>query len=80
MQQHPAEPNPEQRSNPMPKATVILSPFHNLSAGEVADQLGTLKAEIADLEAREKALRGDALTARQILAVIERELAKGGSA
>ena len=38
----------------MPKAVSIISPFHNLSAGDVADQFGTLKAEIADLEAREK--------------------------
>jgi hypothetical protein len=47
----------------MPKATVILSPFHNLSAGDLVDQLGKLKAQIADLETREKALRG-ALIAR----------------
>jgi hypothetical protein len=45
----------------MPKAVSIISPFHNLPAGEVADQLGTLKAEIADLEAREKALRNELL-------------------
>ena len=43
----------------MPKATAILSPFHNLSAGDLADRLGTLKAEIAELEAREKALRDE---------------------
>ena len=46
----------------MPKAIAniaLVSPFHNLPAGEVADQLGTLKAEIADLEAREKALRDE---------------------
>ena len=47
----------------MPKAisSIPHSPFHNLPAGEVADQLGTLKAEIADLEAREKALRDELL-------------------
>ena len=31
----------------MPKAVPIISPFHNLSAGDVADQLGAVKAEIA---------------------------------
>jgi hypothetical protein len=43
----------------MPKAIPIISPFHNLSAGDLADQLGTLKAEIAELEAREKSLRDE---------------------
>src|SRR5437868_9552881 len=43
----------------MPKAVPIISPFHNLSAGDVADQLGAVKAEIADLEAREKSLRDE---------------------
>jgi len=46
----------------MPKATVQsipVSPFHNLPAGEVVDQLGAVKAEIAELEAREKALRDE---------------------
>jgi hypothetical protein len=45
----------------MPKAivSVPLSPFNNLSAGDLADQLGTLKAEIAALEAREKTLRDE---------------------
>src|SRR5947209_3710954 len=46
----------------MPKATthiVSVSPYHNLSAGDLADQLGTLKAEIAVLEAREKSLRDE---------------------
>ena len=43
----------------MPKAIPIISPFHNLSAGDVADQLGALKAEIAELEAREKSLRDE---------------------
>jgi hypothetical protein len=46
----------------MPKATthiVSVSPYHNLSAGDLADQLGTLKAEIAALEAREKTLRDE---------------------
>jgi hypothetical protein len=45
----------------MPKAisSIPHSTFHNLPAGEVADQLGALKAEIADLETREKALRDE---------------------
>ena len=46
----------------MPKATaniVSVSPYHNLSAGELADQLGALKAEIAALEDREKDLRDE---------------------
>jgi hypothetical protein len=33
------------------------SPLHNLSTGDLADQLGASTAEIADLETREKALR-----------------------
>jgi hypothetical protein len=45
----------------MPKAISILSQFHNLSAGDLVDQLGALKAEIADLETREKALRDELL-------------------
>jgi hypothetical protein len=46
----------------MPKAVaniVSVSPYHNLSAGDLADQLGALKAEIAVLEAREKTLRDE---------------------
>src|ERR1700681_4350183 len=46
----------------MPKATlniVFVSPYHNHSAGDLADQLGTLKAEIAALEDREKSLRDE---------------------
>ena len=46
----------------MPKATaniVSVSPYHNLPAGDLADQLGALKAEIAALEAREKSLRDE---------------------
>jgi hypothetical protein len=52
----------------MPKAVSIISQFHNLSAGDLADQLGALKAEIADLEAREKALR-DELVRRGVPAI-----------
>jgi len=46
----------------MPKAPAIIAssnPFHNLSAGQLADQLGALKADIADLETREKQLRDE---------------------
>ena len=46
----------------MPKATaniVSVSPYHNHSTGDLADQLGTLKAEIAALEDREKSLRDE---------------------
>ena len=43
----------------MLKAIPIISVFHNLSAGDLADQLGALKAEIAELEAREKSLRDE---------------------
>src|SRR6266550_9128555 len=43
----------------MPRAIPILSEFHNLSAGDLADQLGTLKAEIADLEARKRTIAGE---------------------
>jgi hypothetical protein len=48
----------------MPKATVNIvsvSPYHTHSAGDLADQLGTLKAEIAALETREKSLRDELL-------------------
>ena len=44
----------------MPKAVQIvsiLSAYHNLSTGDLADQLGAVKAEIAALEEREKNLR-----------------------
>ena len=43
----------------MAQAVTVLSPFHNLPAGDLADRLGSLRAEIADLEAREKALRDE---------------------
>src|SRR5215204_201555 len=49
-------------------ATIPLSPFHNVPDGDLADQLGTLKAEIAALEIREKALR-DELIRRNVSAV-----------
>src|SRR4051812_48095642 len=43
----------------MPKATAIVSLFDNRPAGDLADELGTVKAQIADLETREKALRDE---------------------
>jgi hypothetical protein len=52
----------------MPKASAILSPvpsvspLHNLSAGDLADELGALKADIADLKAREDALRAELIS------------------
>ena len=52
----------------MPKATSILSQFHNIPAGDLVDHLGALKAEIADLETREKALR-DELIRRGVPAI-----------
>jgi hypothetical protein len=54
----------------MPKATRILppSPYHNLSAGDLVDRLGALKAEVGGLQAQEKALR-DELIARRITCV-----------
>src|SRR5580692_10451598 len=45
----------------MPKATAIISQFDNLPTGELVDELGTVKAEIADLETREITLRAELL-------------------
>jgi hypothetical protein len=50
------------------KAVSIISPLHNLSPADLADRLGALKAEIAVLEAREKALR-DELIRRNVPAI-----------
>ena len=44
----------------MPKAIaniVSVSPYHNHSTGDLADTLGTLSAEIAELEGRRLAFR-----------------------
>ena len=44
----------------MPKATVNIvsvSPYHNHSVGDLADELGRLATEIAELEGRRKAFR-----------------------
>ena len=52
----------------MPKATGHLtsvpsvSPLHNLSAGDLVDQLGSLKADLADLKAREDTLRAELIS------------------
>ena len=45
----------------MPKAIAIVSPspFNSLSTGAVADELGSVKAQIAELQDREKALRDE---------------------
>jgi hypothetical protein len=49
----------------MPKASAILSPvpsvspLHNLSTGDLADELGAIKSDLADLKSREDALRGE---------------------
>src|ERR1700676_3321819 len=42
-----------------PGIIVRLRRLRCIAAGDLADQLGTLKAEIADLETREKALRDE---------------------
>src|SRR5215204_2171268 len=52
----------------MAKAVSILSPFHNVPDGDLADRLGAVKAEIAALEIREKSLR-DELIRRGVSAV-----------
>jgi hypothetical protein len=53
----------------MPKATVnstsTPSIFDNLSIGEIVDQLGHVKAEAAEIKAREDALKA-ALTAKGV--------------
>lgn len=50
----------------MPKAanhsTLPVSLFHNLSTGDIADQLGHVKAEAAEIKAREDALRAELIT------------------
>lgn len=60
----PTGPNPRLEYRTMPKAVSIAtpSPYHNLPVGDLVDQLGGLKAAIADLQKREKALRDELLT------------------
>jgi hypothetical protein len=50
----------------MPKAIAIVSPspFHNLSTGSVADELGAVKAQIANLQDRERSLRDELIHRR----------------
>jgi len=43
----------------MPKAVPIISAFHNLSAGDLADEHGQLCAQIADLETRKRTIAGE---------------------
>ena len=43
----------------MPKAIPILPQFHNLSAGDLADEHGQLCAKIADLETRKRTIAGE---------------------
>ena len=43
----------------MPKAIPIISEFHNLSAGDLADEHGQLCAQIADLETRKRTIAGE---------------------
>src|SRR5438309_3277037 len=45
----------------MPKAIPIISAFHNLSAGDLADEHGQLSAQIADLETRKRAIAGEVI-------------------
>ena len=54
----------------MPKATAqtTTSTLHNLALPAIVDELGTLKAQIADLEAREKALRDELINRKSALA------------
>src|SRR5712672_4358252 len=45
----------------MPKAIPIISAFHNLSAGDLADEHGQLCAQIADLETRKRTIAGEVI-------------------
>jgi hypothetical protein len=48
----------------MPKATHILplSPFHNISTGDLVNRLGAVKADLGGLQAQEKALRDELIS------------------
>src|SRR5947208_2914594 len=48
-------PNPGQESSSCPRLSRFISAFHNLSAGDLADEHGQLSAQIADLETRKRA-------------------------
>src|SRR5438874_3051813 len=43
----------------MPRAIPIISAFHNLSAGDLADEHGQLCAQNADLETRKRTIAGE---------------------
>src|SRR5204862_6917353 len=59
---HPQGPNPRQEIRAMPKAIPIILAFHNLSAGDLADEHGQLSAQIADLETRKRAVAGELIS------------------
>jgi hypothetical protein len=44
------------------QSTQVPSLFHNLSIGELVDQLGHAKAELAEVKAREDALRAELIS------------------
>src|SRR5437764_7850156 len=52
-------PNPGQESSSCPRLSRFISAFHNLSAGDLADEHGQLCAQIADLETRKRAIAGE---------------------
>jgi len=54
-------PNPGQESSSCPRLSRFISAFHNLSAGDLADEHGQLSAQIADLETRKRAIAGEVI-------------------
>src|SRR5205807_10474459 len=54
-------PNPGQESSSCPRLSRFISAFHNLSAGDLADEDGQLSAQIADLETRKRAIDGEVI-------------------
>jgi hypothetical protein len=59
-----ARPNPGKEST-MPKATgdiIPITTLHNLPLGEIVDQLGRVKAEAAEIKAREDLLKAELTT------------------
>jgi hypothetical protein len=44
------------------QSTQVASLFHNLSIGELVDQLGHVRAEAAEVKAREDALRAELIS------------------
>src|SRR5438874_11672457 len=55
-------PNPGQESSSCPRLSRFISAFHNLSAGDLADEHGQLSAQIADLETRKRAVAGELIS------------------